>query len=205
MSETDPAGRHPRALVGFGGRADLPWQRLLAPGFRHCFLLREAGGHWVLLDPLSHLTGLSVLPGPEARLARHLERAGFRVVATTVRTPRRPAPPAPMTCVETVKRGLGLHDARIVTPRQLWRALVRDAGWPEDRVLRAHLPGRGAAASGFGRARSIMRARKAVRQRPDESISPAPTPPVSSSRPNRNGAAAWAPRAGTDKRPERTP
>jgi hypothetical protein len=45
-----------QAYVAFGGQADLPWLKLLKPGFRHCFIVLEAADCWVLYEPLSHRT-----------------------------------------------------------------------------------------------------------------------------------------------------
>ncbi len=39
--------------------------------------------------------------------------------------PRRALPPMLFTCVEAVKRIIGLHDFGIVTPWQLYKALIK--------------------------------------------------------------------------------
>lgn len=43
-----------------------------------------------------------------------------------------PAPMAPFTCVEAVKRALGLRARRVITPWQLWRHLHGGDGDPAD-------------------------------------------------------------------------
>ncbi len=50
---------------------------------------------------------------------------GYRVVrAPRLSPPRRMAAPTPFTCVEAMKRLIGLQDWRILTPWQLYRRLV---------------------------------------------------------------------------------
>lgn len=121
------AGGNP-ALVVFSGACDLPWLRLLKPGFRHCFAAVEVGGHWVVVNPLAHFTELVVVPGgDESDLADWYRRCGFRVVRWRAkRPPRRAAPLGLYTCVEAVKRLLGIHARRVVTPWNLYNFLLSD-------------------------------------------------------------------------------
>ena len=48
------------AFVVFSGQTDLKWLKTLKPGFRHCFVLLETGGHWVVYNPLSNRTDITV-------------------------------------------------------------------------------------------------------------------------------------------------
>lgn len=118
-----------RTFVVFSGRTDLAWLRLLRPGFRHCFLVIHDGRHWLSLDPLATFMDLAVQPVPaEFDLPAWYRDQGFVVVPAALdRSRRRPAPWAPFTCVEAVKRVLGLHDRWVLTPFQLYRKL-RDQG-----------------------------------------------------------------------------
>ena len=119
------ARRNERALVVFADNSDLKILRALRRGFRHCFLAVHTGRGWVIYDPLSHQTDLSILDGfsPE-ELAACYRSYGFRVIETRIRNaPCRPAPLRPYTCVEAVKRVLGLHAGWVVTPWQLYRLL----------------------------------------------------------------------------------
>ncbi|GAA0603553.1 hypothetical protein [Caenispirillum bisanense] len=124
-SAVRPAGSGTPALVVFTDHTDLPWLRLLRPGFRHCFAVVQANGAWVIVDPLSHCTTLQVVPElagwqPQAWFRHH----GLTVVTTEVRQPpHRLAPWRPYTCVEAVKRLLGLRLPGVFTPWQLYRAL----------------------------------------------------------------------------------
>ncbi len=133
FTSTAPDPALPRAYVVFTGRADLAWLRLLRPGFRHCFVVIQDGSHWLSLEPLATFLDLVVQPVPsEFDLPAWYRERGFLVVPARLdRSHRRPAPWGPFTCVEVVKRALGLRDRWVLTPFQLYRKL-RDQG-SEDR------------------------------------------------------------------------
>ncbi len=116
-----------RALVVFSGQADLAWLRMLRPGYRHCFALVQSGDHWVLYNPLSNGTEIEVWPGGQEQSIRAwLVQNGYEVIDETVRPLRPPALAwSPFTCVESVKRVLGLRAPGIFTPWQLYRRLKR--------------------------------------------------------------------------------
>jgi hypothetical protein len=115
-----------RALVVFGGRTGMPWLRWLRPGFRHCFIAVADGGCWLTIDPLLHrlevrATGLD----SGFDLVGAYREMDLTVVAVTPRpVALRRAPLGVFTCVETVKRVLGIRARRIVTPWQLYRFLT---------------------------------------------------------------------------------
>lgn len=116
-----------RAWVVFCGEAELWWLKFLRPGFRHCFALLNDGRNWVTLDPLSSHTEVAVQPvPPDFDLPAWFRARGHAVVPAGLRRGHaRPAPFAPFTCVEAVKRVLGLHAPFVLTPRQLHRRLVQ--------------------------------------------------------------------------------
>jgi len=115
--------------VVFCDGTDLAWLRLLKPGFRHVFVALADAGRWLTLDPLSPHTELAIQPVDAAfDLAGWFRDRGLTVVETTLdRSRSRPAPVALFTCVEAVKRVLGLHAPFILTPYQLYRHLARAA------------------------------------------------------------------------------
>jgi len=126
------SAQHPKedsevAIVVFAGEASLKWLRLLRPGFRHCFVLVRRRGCWVIYDPLSHRTDLAVIAGPSlSELAQWYREKGLRVIETPVRrAPMRSAPLRLFTCVEAVKRVLGIHAPWVTTPWQLYRHLLQ--------------------------------------------------------------------------------
>lgn len=118
-----------RALVVFSGKADLRWLRLLRPGFRHCFVLLELGGTWVCVNPLAHRTSVELWSlDPATDLPTWLgAQEGLTVVETVVRRPpRRPSPIGLYSCVEAVKRVLGLQERWVLTPGQLYGHLTQN-------------------------------------------------------------------------------
>ncbi len=114
------------AWVVFSGQTEISWLRFLKPGFRHCYVLLNDGERWTSIDPLSHVTEISVhhhvpvdfdLPG-------WLETRGNRVVKAPLRRNITKAAPFMLfTCVEAVKRVLGIHNRGVFTPWQLYRHL----------------------------------------------------------------------------------
>lgn len=133
----DTCGPTEPALVCFTGRTEIPWLRLLRSGFRHCFcLLPVEPGTWLLIDPrCNRLDVRPVVGQSRENLHRHFRRAGYRVVATDpgpAEPPRGPLwlalLPMPYTCVEAVKRALGLQTPWILTPYALYRRLRKNTG-----------------------------------------------------------------------------
>lgn len=120
-------GQRERALVAFADETRLKRLLPLRPGFRHCFVLLERRGAAVLVDPLSDRMAVEVFPGMTLEDAAERWRdAGFTVVGARVREPGGPAPTAPLTCVEVVKRTLGIHARGILTPHRLYQALEEE-------------------------------------------------------------------------------
>lgn len=115
--------------VAFTGKTELWWLGFLKPGFRHCFALIRTDRHWLIVEPLADRLDITLteidssfdLPG------WFREQGMVLVAASSVPRPARPrcAPIAPFTCVETVKRLLGLRQRWLLTPYQLFRHLTR--------------------------------------------------------------------------------
>ncbi len=116
-----------QAWVIFTGQADLPWLRIFKKGFRHCFVILHDGENWISLDPLSTYTDVVVhkLP-PEFDLPLWLKSRGHTVVKTPLQRGAKLAPCMMYTCVEAVKRVLGLHKRFVITPWQLYRHLLAE-------------------------------------------------------------------------------
>lgn len=116
----------PRIHVVFTGRTELGWLRWLRPGFRHCFALIEDGVDWLLFEPLAGHVEI-VRPGIPAAidLAGWYRQQGLTVVPARPVRRQRVAPPALFTCVEAIKRLLGIHAPLVLTPHQLFRHLSR--------------------------------------------------------------------------------
>jgi hypothetical protein len=114
------------AWVIFSGHADMAWLKILKPGFRHCSVLMNDGQSWISYDPLSNYTDITVhhLPA-EFNLPRWMEDRGHTVLPAKMNKPKRPAPFSIFSCVEAVKRSLGIHARLIITPWQLYRHLTK--------------------------------------------------------------------------------
>ena len=114
--------RYPYAYVAFGGTCSHWWMRFLKKGFYHCALVLGNGRDWILIDPLVHFTDLIILKN--VSIIKALRAKGYRLIRTTPQIPEiTPVQFRPMTCVETVKRFLGINQAKIWTPYQLFKFL----------------------------------------------------------------------------------
>lgn len=112
-------------LVVFVHTTDLWWLRLLKPGFRHCFVALAGASGWLVVDPLSHRTAVAHFPLPqEYDLAGWYRQHGLVVVAVKNISPeRRVMPMGLYSCVECVKRIVGIRAGGVLTPWQLYRYL----------------------------------------------------------------------------------
>ena len=118
---------YPRALVVFGGRTDVKWLRWLRPGFRHCFVALDDGAAWLTVDPLLHRLEVRASGLPSSfDLASEYRRMDLAVLEMAPHpVPLRRAPLGLFTCVETVKRLLGIRAPWVITPWQLYRFIAR--------------------------------------------------------------------------------
>jgi hypothetical protein len=115
------------ALVVFMGDVSIRWAKLLRPGFRHCFAIVGRNGQWVIFDPMSNYTNLGILSGPSIDdVASWYRQFGLTVIKTVVQRGESPSAEwRPFTCVEAVKRVLGIRAPWVMTPWQLYRHLGR--------------------------------------------------------------------------------
>ncbi len=116
-------------FVVFSGQTDLGFLKYLKPGFRHCFAVIRDGARWLIVDPMCHRLEVSAAQVDSGfDLPGWLSQRGYRVVpAPSRRIARRIAAPLPFTCVEAMKRLIGLNDWRVFTPWQLYRRLMTPA------------------------------------------------------------------------------
>ena len=119
-----------KAWVVFNGKADVAWLKLLRPGFRHCFVLLYDGRHWLSVDPmLNHMDVQYQKVPSDFDLPDWLkERGNIVVPAPLDRSKNTVAPWRPFTCVEAVKRVLGIHARWVLTPWQLYKYLNKQKG-----------------------------------------------------------------------------
>lgn len=114
-----------KIFVVFSGFSELKSVRFLKQGYKHCYVLMHDGTRWITCDPLAHMTEIAVHELPaNFNLPSWLRARGQKVIEAVVEpAPLRPAPLMPMTCVEAVKRVLGIHKRTILTPYQLYKFL----------------------------------------------------------------------------------
>lgn len=117
------------AWVVYSGKADLFYLRVLKKGFRHCSILLNDGKQWIEIDPLSNYTDVTVHAVPlEFDLPDYLRGQGHVVQNTEIHRPETKGPTMPMTCVEVVKKHLGIHARWVLTPNQLYKHLEKQHG-----------------------------------------------------------------------------
>ena len=107
---------HPQmAWVVFSDDTDIRYLKCLKRGFRHCYVIMSDGEKWFSIDPLAHMTEI------------WLKSEGYRVVRVGVQQPElKPSPLMFMTCVESVKRMLGIQSRWVITPWQLYRHIEKE-------------------------------------------------------------------------------
>jgi hypothetical protein len=124
MSQSFAHLTNTEAWVVFSGQTDLPWLRVLKKGFRHCYVLLNDGTGWISVDPLSSMMDVRVQPVPTTfDLPLWLQDRGLKVLPAVIKPQTKQAPWMPFTCVEAVKRVLGIHKRFLFTPWQLYRHL----------------------------------------------------------------------------------
>ncbi len=124
----DTESNEQSAWVVFSGKTDIFWLKILKPDFRHCFVLLNDGQRWTSIDPLSPYMDIQIYHHVEAafNLPQWLENQGEKVVSAIIdKSHQSPAPWMLFTCVEAVKRILGVHNCFVVTPWQLYKFLKK--------------------------------------------------------------------------------
>jgi hypothetical protein len=112
-------------LVVFSDQTDLWWLKFLRRGFRHCFVMIRFADIWISVDALAHKTEIMRIDIPDTfGLIQWFESQGDYVVRYPV-TPaeQKVLPPSVFSCVECVKRILGIRNIFIFTPWKLYQFL----------------------------------------------------------------------------------
>lgn len=115
-----------KAWVIFTGKTDIAWLRFLKPGFRHCFAILEDCDKWVTYDPLAAHTDIQINERDDTHIPLPLifhEQGETVLPATVKRGHVKTAPIMPYSCVEAIKRLIGIHKRTIITPYQLYQYL----------------------------------------------------------------------------------
>ncbi len=112
--------------IVFTGKTDIAWLKILKPGFRHCYALIHDGYKWISIDPLASHTDIEIHHhiSPDYDLPGWLECQGNQILHIPyLYNHRKSAPFAFFSCVEMMKRLIGLHRFFIMTPWQLYKFL----------------------------------------------------------------------------------
>lgn len=124
MTEQDSwSGAARTVIVVYTGDTGFRLLRLLRPGFRHCFAIVQVAPYWIVMDGLSDRIAVAVLvPESLAEYLVSLHARGYRCqVARARRSPSPGLRLRPFSCVELVKRLLGITDRGILTPFLLFK------------------------------------------------------------------------------------
>lgn len=116
-----------KAIVVFRENQGLWWLRFLKSGFRHCFIILETDRGCVWVDPVSNRFSIKILEGHELKgLVAWYRNMDMKVLEVSVLdSPGKSFIWAPLTCVEVVKRLIGLNTMFICTPWQLYKYIKR--------------------------------------------------------------------------------
>ncbi|MBD5398135.1 hypothetical protein HDR60_01350 [bacterium] len=112
--------------VVFSPVTTLWYLRFLRVGFKHCFLILEDNGYFFIVDPLSSKIELMSFHILGDKLIKELENCDMKVVKAFI---NENVPSSwkfgIFTCVEVVKRILGISSLRVITPYQLYKYLLK--------------------------------------------------------------------------------
>lgn len=117
-----------KTYVVFTNTTGLWWLKFLKSGFRHCYLLfsMQNGRKWLEINPYSNQVVISLHRFDEPQSIEDILQIRGDNLSCAVQIKNAPQKCAPLgffTCVELVKRVLGIHSARIITPYQLYKKL----------------------------------------------------------------------------------
>lgn len=117
------------AIVIFHDKGAGFWPWLFGrPGFRHCLVAVNDDRAWMVIDPRSNTVDIRAEVDADYDLAAFYRLQGFTVVEAQTAGARRRYPVWFFTCVEAVKRILGLQGWWIWTPYQLYKHLEKRNG-----------------------------------------------------------------------------
>jgi hypothetical protein len=95
-----------------------------SPGYRHCFVFTPSELGTLVLDP--SWTGLAVSwsPAPPERIAQACLLHGHKVLLLEQNHIQRYYSRGFITCVSIIKMTIGLKSWKIITPKQLFKAML---------------------------------------------------------------------------------
>lgn len=125
---TDFVGYRPMtAFVGFGGSNSVWWTRFLKKGYRHCLVVLACKNNvFLLIDPI--LKQIDYVVCEDEKIIDYIKGMGYKFIKTEIKQEVKDKPHifVPFTCVEVVKRVLGITSFWIVTPYQLFKYIKKE-------------------------------------------------------------------------------
>tara|TARA_Y100001934_G_scaffold217928_1_gene258842 strand:+ start:1086 stop:1481 length:396 start_codon:yes stop_codon:yes gene_type:complete len=120
---------HPScAYVVFDGQTELRFLKVLKSGFRHCFIILEFDNFWCSIDPLSTYCEIQIFEKKHIQdLPLWLKYQGFDLIKAKInRHDFKIRPFDYWSCVNLIKRILGIYKWWIITPWQLKKYLDKN-------------------------------------------------------------------------------
>ena len=119
--------------VGFSDETTIPVLKLLKHGFRHCFVFFGDENYTFVLDPISNRLDLSFLPLGVGQMLKLFALNNIKIVYVPKRFEvNKVSSTGIFTCVEVVKRILGISKFSIITPYRLYSFLNNTNNFPEN-------------------------------------------------------------------------
>lgn len=115
-----------KVIVVFERNTNIRFLQILKEGFRHCFVVIRQKDGWLEINPLSNRLLVIFHPDNGKNMFPEflLNRKKFLFIEAEVQdVPQKCAPLFFFTCVEFVKRLLGIHDFFVITPYQLYNKI----------------------------------------------------------------------------------
>jgi len=126
LPETDLNLKSAQWIV-FSDDTDIRVLKLLKRGFRHCYMIMQQDDRWVIVDPRCDKTDIKILPHPpHFNFPRYFSEQGKTVIRVpNLNTPQKIMSPFPVSCVDAIKRVIGLHKYWVITPHQLYKTIIK--------------------------------------------------------------------------------
>ena len=113
--------------VIFINNTSLWWLKFLKRGFRHCYILTPLGGKiWLELNPMSNQVFVVIrrIDSKEDYFSYLRKESQAKIIETKIfQAPLKTAPIGLFSCVEMIKRLVGIHSFFTITPYQLFNKL----------------------------------------------------------------------------------
>lgn len=101
-------------------------QKLLDPYFQHCYIMRDEGDHWLIIDPLKcHIVAKTVTKERYPTINSYIMANDVTINVTARIIDRDRSHFCVINCVEVVKGFLGIKDFWCWTPLDLYNLLRR--------------------------------------------------------------------------------